>query len=139
MVDTPKTAFAQGRLTADELDERVGQALAERTYAGLAALTADLPADQAPDRAPVPAPSPASARQRQNSAASRAVKAGAGAIGVTVIGASVAAAVVSGQPAARAARHWPGGITGPVTASNARNLRAGMLPGFRALLPGQSS
>src|SRR5580692_8183441 len=99
-----QAAFVQGRLTADELDERVGQALAARTYAELAAVTTDLPAD--PDRAPVPVPtplpSPASARRLQDPAARRAVKAGAGAIGVTVIGASVAAAVISGQPAAGA-------------------------------------
>jgi len=39
-----KAAFVQGRLAKDELDMRVGQALASRTYADLAALTADLPA-----------------------------------------------------------------------------------------------
>jgi hypothetical protein len=38
-----KAAFVQGRLDKDELDARVGQALASRTYAELAALTADLP------------------------------------------------------------------------------------------------
>jgi Domain of unknown function (DUF1707) len=40
-----KAAYAQGRLTKDELEVRVGQALASRTYAELAALTADIPAD----------------------------------------------------------------------------------------------
>jgi hypothetical protein len=40
-----KTAYAQGRLTKDELEVRVGQAFASRTYAELAALTADMPAD----------------------------------------------------------------------------------------------
>jgi hypothetical protein len=39
-----KAAFVQGRLGMDELDARVGRALAARTYADLAALTADLPA-----------------------------------------------------------------------------------------------
>ena len=39
-----KAAFVQGRLGKDELDARVGQALAAWTYADLAALTADLPA-----------------------------------------------------------------------------------------------
>ena len=94
-----KAAFVQGRLTADELDERVGQALAARTYADLAALTTDLPADPAPDRAPapVPTPPPAPARRPHNTAASRAVKAGAGAIGAMVI-AVIAAGVVVGQP-----------------------------------------
>jgi DUF1707 SHOCT-like domain len=38
-----KTAFVQGRLTKDELDARVGQTFAARTYADLAAVTADLP------------------------------------------------------------------------------------------------
>jgi hypothetical protein len=44
VIGTLKAAFVQGRLVKDELDLRVGQALASRTYAELAALTADLPA-----------------------------------------------------------------------------------------------
>jgi hypothetical protein len=40
-----KAAYAQGRLTKDELEVRAGQAFASRTYAELAALTADIPAD----------------------------------------------------------------------------------------------
>ena len=40
-----KAAYAQGRLTKDELEARVGQAFGSRTYAELAALTADIPAD----------------------------------------------------------------------------------------------
>jgi Domain of unknown function (DUF1707) len=47
-IDTLKAAFVQGRLTKDEFDLRVGRALASRTYADLAALTADLP-DRVPD------------------------------------------------------------------------------------------
>jgi uncharacterized protein DUF1707 len=39
-----KAAFVQGRLTKDELDARLGQTFASRTYADLAALTTDLPA-----------------------------------------------------------------------------------------------
>jgi len=99
VVDALKAAFVQGRLTADELDERVGQALAARTYADLAALTTDLPADPAPARQPAPAPPPPVARRPQNPAARRAVKAGAGAIGVTVIAVGAAIAV-AGEPAA---------------------------------------
>ena len=38
-----KAAFVQGRLDQDELDLRAGQALVARTYADLAALTADIP------------------------------------------------------------------------------------------------
>jgi hypothetical protein len=40
-----KAAFVEGRLARDEFDTRVGQALASRTYAELAAVTADIPAD----------------------------------------------------------------------------------------------
>jgi hypothetical protein len=40
-----KAAYAQGRLTKDELEVRAGQAFAARTYAELAALTADIPAE----------------------------------------------------------------------------------------------
>jgi DNA-binding beta-propeller fold protein YncE len=39
-----RAAFIQGRLTRDEFGLRVGRALGARTYAELAALTADLPA-----------------------------------------------------------------------------------------------
>jgi len=49
-----KTAYAQGRLTKDELEARAGQAFASRTYAELGALTADIPAG-------LPAASPAAA------------------------------------------------------------------------------
>jgi len=43
VIGTLKTAFVHGRLTRDELDARAGQAFAARTYADLAALTADIP------------------------------------------------------------------------------------------------
>ena len=43
-VDVLKAAFAEGRLTKDEYDERVADVFASRTYADLAALTCDLPA-----------------------------------------------------------------------------------------------
>jgi hypothetical protein len=44
VIDLLKAAFVQGRLTRDELDLRVGQALKSRTYAEQAAVIADLPA-----------------------------------------------------------------------------------------------
>jgi hypothetical protein len=44
VVDVLKAAFVQGRLAKDEFDMRVGQTFASRTYAELAALTADIPA-----------------------------------------------------------------------------------------------
>jgi hypothetical protein len=63
VIGTLKAAFVQGRLGKDELNARVGQALAARTYADLAGLTADLPAGLAaaeppyqPARARAPLP-----------------------------------------------------------------------------------
>jgi hypothetical protein len=47
VVDVLRVAAGDGRLTADELDERIEGALAARTYGELTALTADLPAPRA--------------------------------------------------------------------------------------------
>jgi len=51
VIGTLKAAYVEGRLTEDELDARVGQVYASRTYAELAkvtaAVTADIPADPA--------------------------------------------------------------------------------------------
>ena len=52
VIDTLKTAFADGRLDKDELDARVGQTLATRTYAELATATVGIPAARA--QAPPP-------------------------------------------------------------------------------------
>jgi hypothetical protein len=43
VIDVLKVAFAQGRLDRDEFGLRAHQALAARTYADLAVLTADIP------------------------------------------------------------------------------------------------
>ena len=51
-IGTLKAAFVQGRLTKDELDERVGRALVPLTYAELAALTGDLPDELTAARRP---------------------------------------------------------------------------------------
>jgi Domain of unknown function (DUF1707) len=63
VISVLKAAFVQGRLGKDELNARVGQALAARTYADVTALTADLPAGVAaaeppyqPARARAPRP-----------------------------------------------------------------------------------
>jgi hypothetical protein len=42
VIDTLKSAFVPGLLTKDECDVRVGQTFTSRTYAELAALTADI-------------------------------------------------------------------------------------------------
>ena len=42
-VEVLKSSFVEGRLTQDELDLRLGQALVSRFFAELMAITADLP------------------------------------------------------------------------------------------------
>ena len=61
VIEALKDAFVHRRLTKDELDARAGRALAARTYAELAALTADIPpvpAASGPTRPLVPARRP---------------------------------------------------------------------------------
>jgi hypothetical protein len=72
VIDLLKAAFVQGRLAKDELDLRVGQVLASRTYADLGVLTADISAG------PVRAPSPSPARKPPSVPAPMAVRAAAG-------------------------------------------------------------
>jgi hypothetical protein len=55
VIGTLKAAFVQGMLAKDEFDQRVGQALASRTYAQLAVVTADLPAKPTAAQPPEPA------------------------------------------------------------------------------------
>jgi Domain of unknown function (DUF1707) len=55
VIEVLKEAFVHGRLTKDQLDVRAGQALTARTYADLAALTADIPAAAEPARPPAQA------------------------------------------------------------------------------------
>jgi Domain of unknown function (DUF1707) len=55
VIDVLKAAFVQGRLAKDEFDLRIGQALASRTHADLAALIADVPAGPTTARPPEPA------------------------------------------------------------------------------------
>jgi hypothetical protein len=52
-----REAFAEGRLTRDEFDGRMGEAAVARTFSDLDSLTADLPVAVAP--VAVPAASPA--------------------------------------------------------------------------------
>jgi hypothetical protein len=55
VIEVLKAAFVQGRLDNDDFDLRVGLAFASRTYADLAALTADIPAGMLRARPPEPA------------------------------------------------------------------------------------
>jgi hypothetical protein len=56
VIDVLKAAYVQGRLAKDELDERVGLALAARTYGDLAAVISDIPWSR--PRRPAAAPPP---------------------------------------------------------------------------------
>ncbi len=58
VIEVLKAAFVQGRLTKDELEARAAHAFQARTYADLAAVTADIPADipAAPATPPPPRP-----------------------------------------------------------------------------------
>ena len=103
VIDTLKDAFVQDRLTKDEFDARVGQALASRTHADLAALTADLPAGPAaaqPPREPVRA---RSGNAAENAAENATVKSGARVIAATtVLTAAVWAGALQSQAASQA-------------------------------------
>ena len=106
VVDVLKAAFVQDRLTKDEFDDRVGQALASRTYADLTALTADLPAE--PATAESATAEPATAAPPRHPAASRprnaTVRKGARVIAVTTaITAAAWAAVLFTQAGGAAA------------------------------------
>jgi hypothetical protein len=101
VIGTLKDAFVHGRLTRDELDARAGQALAARTYADLAALTADLPAADLPG-ADIPAAAgptgpPAPARRRP------LARAAAGSGGCLIIAAAAIGAHPLLDPGARSA------------------------------------
>jgi hypothetical protein len=63
VVEALKAAFVQGRLDRDEFAQRIGRALGSRTYADLAALTADLPARPVSAPTPEPAQPPRPARK----------------------------------------------------------------------------
>jgi hypothetical protein len=74
VIDMLKAAFAQGRLTKDEFDTRVGQTLLSRTWGDLSALTDDIPAW------PIPRPVRKPARQSSSEPAPAVIKAVACAI-----------------------------------------------------------
>ena len=93
-IDVLKAAFMQGRLTKDELAERVGRALAARTYTDLDSQTADIPRDLAAPRprlapAQIQAPAAGSIGLRHASSSDRAFVATAWLSGLTIVAAFV--------------------------------------------------
>lgn len=89
-----KAAFVRGQLTTGELDARLGQALAARTHAELAAVTAGIPAGS--DLAGPPKPARAPLRRP----GSKPVNPGVWVITATTLAAGVWAAVAAGVAAA---------------------------------------
>jgi hypothetical protein len=87
VVDTLKAAFVQGRLTKDEFDLRVGQALESRTYAELAAVTADIPGRLIGAQLP-----PKRAQAQTQAAGKTAIKSGVCTLTVIIFAASSSAA-----------------------------------------------
>ena len=95
VVDVLKAAFIEGRLTKDELDARLAQTLAARTYAELAALTADIPPGTKLARQPQP--DHALAPQSTRWVSHQAIKSGAVTIGGLALAIS-AVGIVAGHP-----------------------------------------
>lgn len=85
VLDVFKAAFVQGLLTKDEFDMRAGQTLASRTYAELAALTADIPAGLTGAQ-PLRKPAGAQAPHPQNKVVNSCACAG---LAVLVLGAAL--------------------------------------------------
>ena len=80
-IDVLKAAYVAGRLSEDEFSARIGQALASRTHADLATITADIPAGPA-------AASPARTPDRVVAWATAAIIAAAGLGGAVLVGGS---------------------------------------------------
>jgi Domain of unknown function (DUF1707) len=90
VIEVLKDAFAQGRLTQDELDTRAGQAFTSRTYAELAALTADLPAAPTAAR-PLRKPARARAKPQVNTGVRTGVR-------VIIVAATILAVLLLVRP-----------------------------------------
>ena len=98
VIDLLKAAFVQGRLARDEFDARIGQVLASRTYAELAAATASATATANIPAALIETPPRLPARTRDRVSMNTAVTAGAGVILVANVG--MLAALFIGSPVA---------------------------------------
>jgi Domain of unknown function (DUF1707) len=85
VIEVLKGAFVRGRLTKDEFDARVGQTFTSRTYAELATLTADIPAE------------PAAAGRRREPRRQASRQAVAWSTGVVVAAVIVVAALFTGN------------------------------------------
>ena len=91
VIGTLKAAFVQGRLTKDELDLRIGQTFASRTYAELTRLTVDIPVALIAASGPHNA-----ARARAQPSMNKAAKSGIS-VAIAVVTLVLAAYVTDGQ------------------------------------------
>ncbi len=123
VIDVLKSAFVREQLTKDELNDRIGRALAARTYADLDPLTADIPAGPRPAprvpstlgavgpdlvRPPVPAPaSEPPGSLAPNRPVSIAVKTGAAGIALVVLLGGIWRACRLAQRRGRPQYPWP--------------------------------
>ena len=150
VIEMLKAAFVQGRLTKDELDLRVGQTFVSRTYAELAALTADIPVGSALPRRPKPAPVPVrQARRPANKKANTWALVVVAHIPVAMI---VVAAIIGSDALAQAASPMlyaylmvrddrldpPGRLTAEEARSPLDARRRHRPPGSSAVLTGQA-
>ena len=139
VIATLKAAFIQGRLSRDELDLRVGRALGSRTYAELAALTADIPAGLTGLAAH-------NALQADTRPRYRARRIAGSLAAVAVIAATISVASLSHRPATVAAPRPAGaimyvaasnGMTPVTTATNTpgKPIKIGAIPAAIAITP----
>lgn len=118
-VDVLKAAYAEGRLTAEEYEQRFAAAYRAKTYGQLAQLVGDLPAGPmvAPLGAPVPAtfaPVPLAARPRSNQMATASLILGL--LCLPTMGLLAVPAVVTGHVAKAQLRAGDEGGDGMATA-----------------------
>jgi hypothetical protein len=136
-----KAAFVQGRLTKDEFDSRVGRVLGSRTYAELAALTADIRAGLT---GPVAADALSADIRPRHRRRARRIAGSLAAIAVIVAAISVTS--VSHRPAFVATLRPTGaiiyvaasnGMTPIATATNTRGkpIKIGAIPTAIAITP----
>jgi len=93
-----KAAFVEGRLARDEFDTLVGQALASRTYAELAEVTAGIPAEligALPHRSAARARGRVSMNTAVTGGACVVVAANVGMVAAILVGSPVAVALVA--------------------------------------------
>jgi len=115
VIDRLKAAFVHGLLAKDEFDLRIGQVLASRTYADLAALTAGIPAG------PIRAQPPELARKSDNVPSPKTIAR------VTAAGASASMVFIGAELIAHGGNPAVGSVVVSLTGFLVAALIAGLL------------